>query len=138
MRSLIKLRWYLFGNRILEQVSGIPIGGPVSGAALEAVLSIDEDAFDKFGWKRFAAQYNLPGDRKHWLSIVRYVDDIFIASHWFCPGCIAKLVPTIYARSVSFDTANDGIGDIEGYRVIKFLDLWCYMNWEKHYFTLVH
>ena len=41
---------YKFGNKYLFQRSGIPIGGPVSGAALEAVLCIDEDTFDKFGW----------------------------------------------------------------------------------------
>ena len=53
MRSLLRLRWFRFGNRYLVQVSGIPIGGPVSGAALEAVLFVDEDAFDKFGWYNF-------------------------------------------------------------------------------------
>ena len=53
MRSLLRLRWFRFGNRYLVQVSGIPIGGPVSGAALEAVLCVDEDTFDKFGWYNF-------------------------------------------------------------------------------------
>ena len=138
MRSLIKLRWYRFGNRILHQVSGIPIGGPVSGAVLEAVLSLDEDSFDKFGWYRFSKKHGLSGPRHIWLSIVRYVDDVFIATHWFCPTCVEKLITTIYAASVNFDTANDGIGDVGSFNVIKFLDLWCYMSWEKSYFTLVH
>ena len=35
MRALLELRWYKFGDKYLVQVSGIPIGGPVSGAALE-------------------------------------------------------------------------------------------------------
>ena len=48
MKSLLKLRWFRFGDQFLLQASGIPIGGPVSGAALEAVLCIDEDVFDKF------------------------------------------------------------------------------------------
>ena len=53
MRALLKLRWFKFGSKYLYQKSGTPIGGPVPGAALEAVLSIDEDPFDKFGWKKF-------------------------------------------------------------------------------------
>ena len=50
MRSLLELRWYKFGDRCLVQVSGMPIEGPVSGAALEAVLCVDVDTFDQFGW----------------------------------------------------------------------------------------
>ena len=53
MRSLVKLRWFKFGNKYLFQKSGTPIGGPVSGAALEAVLSVDEDYFEKSGWRFF-------------------------------------------------------------------------------------
>ena len=45
MRSLVKLRWYKFGDRYLYQKVGIPIGGPVSGIVLEAVLSVDEYIF---------------------------------------------------------------------------------------------
>ena len=46
MRSLVKLRWFKFGNKYLFQKSGIPIGGPVSGAVLEAVLCVDENTFE--------------------------------------------------------------------------------------------
>ena len=54
MRSLVKLRWYKFGNAYLWQKAGIPIGGPVSGAVLESVLSVDEHVFDKFKWPKNA------------------------------------------------------------------------------------
>ena len=50
MRSLIQLRWFKFGDKYLLQTAGIPIGGPVSGAVLEAVLSVDENMFEKFEW----------------------------------------------------------------------------------------
>ena len=36
MRSLAKLRWYKIGDKYLYQKVGMPIGGPVSGAILEA------------------------------------------------------------------------------------------------------
>ena len=61
MRGLARLRWYRFGDRYLEQVSGMPIGGPVSGAALEAVLSVDEHMFDKFGWGRSSKKLGVHG-----------------------------------------------------------------------------
>ena len=64
----------------MHQVSGIPIGGPVSGAVLESVLSVDEDMFEKFGWPAFAKHVGLTGSRDLWLSIVRYVDDVFVAT----------------------------------------------------------
>ena len=53
MRALLKFRWYKFGDKYLYQKIGIPIGGPVSGVTLEAVLSIDEENFDKHGWEAF-------------------------------------------------------------------------------------
>lgn len=54
VRDLLSLRVYRFGNKSLAQLSGIPIGGPISGAALEVVLCVDEDTFDKFGWPTIA------------------------------------------------------------------------------------
>ena len=35
MRALVECRWYRFGNNFIFQKSGIPIGGPVSGAILD-------------------------------------------------------------------------------------------------------
>ena len=78
----------------------IPIGGPVSGAVLDAVLSIDEHLFDKFGWVAFSKDLGLKGHRELWLSIVRYVDDIFIATRWFCPDCVPYIVSSIYSKTV--------------------------------------
>ena len=48
MRSLIKCRFYKFGWHFLYQKSGIPIGGPVSGAVLDCVLSVQESSYDNF------------------------------------------------------------------------------------------
>ena len=53
MRSLVKLRWYKFGAPYFLHTAGTPIVGPVSAAVLEAVLSVDEDGFDQFGWRDF-------------------------------------------------------------------------------------
>ena len=99
MRALAQLRWYKFGDKFLFQKIGIPSGGPVSGAILEVVLSIDEDNFETNGWKVFSKDLNIPGPRAFWLSIVSYVDDIFIASHWFCPECVAHIATLIYSKN---------------------------------------
>ena len=138
MRGLVKLRWFKFGNLFLHQRSGIPIGGPVSGAVLEGVLSIDEDMFDKFGWVDFSKKFGLKGKRELWISIVRYVDDVFAASRWLCPDCVARMVDLIYVKTVKFDAANEGLTELRGFRVVKFLDLWCYMSRETNCFALVH
>ena len=136
MRSRVKLRWFKFGNKYLFQKSGIPIGGPVSGAVLEAVLSVDEDFFEKFGWRLFSSRLGLRGTRESYLTIARYVDDVFIATHWFCPCCVEGIVTRIYSKTVNFDPANDGLDVIAGFRVIKFLDLWCYASWQTTFFAL--
>ena len=120
MRALLELRWYKFGDKYLVQVSGIPIGGPVSGAALEAVLCVDEDTFDKFGWHVFAKTLRIPGERCSWLTIVRYVDDVFVASRWFCPKCVEYIVGRIYSRIATFDPANDGKGSVNDFNVVSF------------------
>ena len=88
MRSVLKFRRLKFVSKELFQKSGILIGRPVSGAALEAVLCVDEDSFDKFGWGKYAANIGIGGERQHWHTIVRYVDDVFAASRWLCPKCV--------------------------------------------------
>ena len=137
MRGLVKLRWFRYGDRFLHQVAGIPIGGPVSGAVLEGVLSIDEMTFDKFGWFTFSSKIGFKGPRERWITFTRYVDDVFAASYWFCPDCTAQMVDQIYANTIHFDAANDGLIELNGFRVIKFLDLWCYFSWNATYFPLL-
>ena len=39
---------------------------------------------------------------------------------------------------MSFDVANDGLTDLMGFRVVKFLDLWTYMSCEDTFFALVN
>ena len=102
------------------------------------MLSVDENYFEKFGWGKFSSSLGLTGARASYFSIGRYVDDVFIASRWFCPTCVEHIVTTIYSKTVNFDPANDGLGDIYAFRVIKFLDLWCYMSWQKTFFGLVN
>ena len=138
MRSLSKLRWYKIGYKYLYQKIGIPIGGPVSGAILEAVFFMDEYSFDKFGWEVFLKSCNISGPMDFWLTVVRYVDDLFFASRWSCPKCIETLVHTMYSKTARFDPANEGLTVICGFEAVKFLDLWCYMSWHKAYFCLSH
>ena len=137
MRSLVQLRWFKFGNKYLLQKIGIPIGVPVSVAVLEAVLSVDEYMFEKFEWGRLAAPIGLSGPREHWLAIARYVDDIFIASRWFCPHCVESLTQRIYGKTVTFDQACDELTSINNHASVKFLDLWCYLSWTNQFFGLV-
>ena len=137
MRGLAKFRWYIFGDKFLYQKEGIPIGGPVSGAILEGVLSVDEHVFEQFGWKVFADSLGIRGTREQWLSLARYVDDVFAHSFWFCPECVEYIITLIYKQTVNFDKACEGLEDFNGFRTIKFLDQWCYTSWHTTYLSFV-
>jgi len=138
MRGPVNLRIFQFGNLFLEQVSGIPIGGPVSGAVLEGVLSLDEHMFEQYIWPTIASTCKLQGERQKWLTIARYVDDIFIASRWLCPHCVEGIVTHIYKNTINFDRACDELNYIDGYTIVKFLDLWIYLSWSNQFITLVN
>ena len=138
MRGLVDLRIFQFGNLFLEQVSGIPIGGPVSGTVLEGVLSLDEHMFEQYQWPKFASTHGLGGKRKKWITMARYVDDIFIASRWLCPHCVEEIVTEIYKNTIIFDRECSELNYINGYATIKFLDLWAYMSWSNQFLALVN
>ena len=84
----------------------------------------------------FSKDLGLTGHRELWLSIVRYVDDIFIATRWFCPDCVPHIDSLIYSKTVNFDAANEGCIDLNGFRVVRFLDLWTYMFWDHTFYAL--
>ena len=46
IRSLLDLRVFRFGDKFLVLISGIPIGGPISGAILDLVLAKAECHYD--------------------------------------------------------------------------------------------
>ena len=94
--------------------------------------------YEKFGWKALAKSPNITGPREHYLTIGRYVDDVFVASRWFCPCCVKYIVTSIYGRTINFDEACDEMATINGYITLKFLDLWCYLSWDSHFFGLVN
>ena len=127
-----------FQSLLQKQITGIPIGGPVSGAILEATLSVDEHHFEKIGWKSLARECGIQGDRELWMAISRYVDDVFIATPWFCQSCCEYIVKRICSKTVSFDTSCEGQDIILNHNTVKFLDLWLYMSWSTFYATLVN
>ena len=94
--------------------------------------------FEQIGWGIFADKLGISGPRENWLTIARYVDDIIVASRWFCPTCIEHIVKLIYARTITFDKECAELATINGFTTVKFLDLWCYMSWESHFFALVN
>ena len=90
MRALVKCRWYKFGSSFIFQKTGIPIGGPVSGAILDGVLSVQESNYDKFPWPKFAKTCGISGNRDTWVTMTRYVDDVLVIRRWFFPCCVEQ------------------------------------------------
>ena len=54
------------------------------------------------------------------------------------PKCVEYIVGRIYSRTVTFDPANDGKGSVNDFNVVRFLDIWCFMNWHESLFSLVY
>ena len=73
---------------------------------------MDEDTFDQFGWPVLAKKLQIKGRRCQWLTCLRYVDDVFVATRWFCPKCVEYLIICIYSRAIAFDIANGGLGTV--------------------------
>ena len=129
MRALVECRWYRFGNNFIFQKSGIPIGGPVSGAILDGVLSVQESNFDSFSWPSFARMCGISGSREKWLTMTRYVDDVLVISRWFCPCCVEKFITSVYKGVVNFDCSNEGAGKNDDRNIVICLDLWMFCSW---------
>ena len=114
------------------QRSGVPIGGPISGAILFSILAFLEHLFDLARWYRlrWSAVKKLRGPRKKYITTARYADDILMLSRWFCVGCLVKLIKQIYRELIGFDPELN-CEQIEGWTMGKFLDMWVFFGWEQ-------
>ena len=120
--SYLMLRVFRVGNRFVQQVSGVPIGGPVSSALLRRILSSCERRFDD-AWPVYAQAAQLGGTRDENIAFARYEDDVAALSHLLCSDCVDKVVQDIYGDEVAFD-ANTADERTDGNVIInKFLDL---------------
>ena len=56
---MMMFRFSRVGSRMIQQLLGIPIGGPLSAAVLHTVLGQSEWFYDKVGWIRLRRQTNM-------------------------------------------------------------------------------
>jgi hypothetical protein len=117
-------------------MKGIPIGGPISGAVLNAVLSRIEVNFQKFVWPKLSNSFGLDGPLHDFVTFGRYVDDVVAVSRWLCPRCTERLVNRIYKGQVTFDASNEGLRDFGEFRCLRFLDVWLFLTWSTFEATL--
>ena len=90
------MRYFVAGSRIFLQIKGIPIGGPLSGAVLDAILQHCEAKRDE----------SLKARTDHYCC-GRYVDDTICISYTCCRRCVKRCLFSTYADVVSFDAADD-------------------------------
>ena len=76
----------------------------------------------------------MQGEREHWITALRYVDDVLLCSRWFCPDRLENFLVRIYGNVVSFDVCNEGATKIQEFNCLKFLDLWLYVSWTNAFF----
>ena len=86
-------------------------------------LSRTENQFEEAGWRNYAIDNCLDGDREMWLAAHRYEDDILLASNRICEHCVDALVPTIYQNIVPFSLNPDHEAHSAHSSQNKFLDL---------------
>eukprot|EP00973_Karenia_brevis_P034845 4808490-Karenia_brevis.AAC.1 len=64
------------GDTYIEQVDGVPVGGPLSSALLDTYMSCAESLYDKDGWQHEMADHDRGLPRKAVFAGCRYDDDI--------------------------------------------------------------
>eukprot|EP00929_Paragymnodinium_shiwhaense_P047406 TRINITY_DN2404_c0_g1_i7.p1 TRINITY_DN2404_c0_g1~~TRINITY_DN2404_c0_g1_i7.p1 ORF type:complete len:1263 (+),score=71.99 TRINITY_DN2404_c0_g1_i7:160-3789(+) len=117
------LRLFRFGSKaFICQKKGLPIGSPLSPTTLEVLFSWMEHRFDKETWDRISARHRLPGERENWISCMRYIDDLMLASSWFCNDCLKKFVTMTFQPHVSFD-GSETVWTCGRNTVATFLDI---------------
>ena len=103
---LLAMDIYRFGDGFVQQETGIPIGGPISGVVLDIVCSVLEYLFDK-RWETLAEACNLKGKRSDYIATGRYADDAAMLSKWFCSSCLRSFLLEAYSSELNFETTTD-------------------------------
>ena len=115
---------YRLGNLYATQLEGLPIGGPVSFAVLDSVLSFLENTFIDHSWTRWATTlYVATTDIRTLVAQSRYVDDLLFESLGLCQKCLESLIKFFYCSHCEFDI-NTIVQDTEGGIQVRYLDLW--------------
>lgn len=103
-------RFYRLANIYLIQLEGLPIGGLLSGAILDHILSHLEDRWWRCGFRAWLTKvggnteaFDALVNKKRALFIGRYVDDTLAVSRMLCSTCLDKAIVEIYAQAINFE-----------------------------------
>lgn len=95
LRARLGVGFAVFGDLVLEQAHGLPIGGPLSDLGASLSLSMQEAAWATLAPLRRADGWGCLADSAacaaH-VGQVRYVDDMLTMSRSPCEGCVSGLV----------------------------------------------
>ena len=120
-RALLAMRFYVIGNLMLEQVRGIPIGGPISAVLLDITLAQCEYGAEKHLWREVKSRSKLKGAFHLYIAAKRYADDIAMVSRWFCKDCLFALIKSTFDSTVAFDLSTES-HTVDDCFTFKFLD----------------
>ena len=109
--GFLGMRFFRLGAYFMLQIDGIPIGGPLSGQILDAVLSFLEFLFD--------ARWTT---RQRKIASGRFADDLILLSYVWCSDCLWGMVHDVYDGAVCF-SRDDGAVTTSGGTIIQgYLD----------------
>ena len=107
-----------------EAIARNPHRGPLSCTILDVVLSRNECMFDHITWHSLRNSLGVTGRREHYITLGRYVDDMFAATWWFCPECTKWLVDRVHCKTITFAPACDAQTTVREFSCLKLLGLW--------------
>ena len=115
--AFLGMSQYKVGPFILQQITGIPIGGTLSASILEGVCADSETQTDL----KFAS-------RKRDTAAGRYADDLILISLCKCRTCLLKFIVQTYQEVVVFDASSDQT--VIGSCVVQpYLDSVLFISW---------
>ena len=137
----LKCNLFRIGDTFVEQNGGIPSGGVLSSAFLNAHLGCGEHHASRFAWRKLLPHL-VHLEFEHIIATCRYEDDL--VALWLClyESCLDYVILELYKSIIKIEESNDHLAVSREDSVVsvyqKFLDIRLIFNFEGVQFDLFH
>lgn len=110
LRAGLEAKYVRFGDTILRQVEGLPIGGGgLSDVGANIVLTVQEATWRSHLLWRMLAVLRSAAECSTMAACTRYVDDVLAISTHLCLGCLEAMV-VLRHPGVPFSATKASVG----------------------------
>lgn len=95
LRAGLQVRYLRFGNAVLEQLEGLPVGGALSDVGANILLTVQEATWrSDLPWRLLEGfeVMRTAADVQAMAACMRYVDDVVAMSTHLCLRCLEEMV----------------------------------------------